>query len=110
VADRLHRLGATVTVYDPMGSGNALVSFPELAYSDSAIGAATNADVIVVVTPWPEFADVDAAKVATVVSSRVVVDACQGLRITAWREAGWQASSLTGLTSDFVSATCREGA
>ena len=56
VADRLRSLGATVTVYDPMGSGNALVAFPELAYADSAIAAAAAADVIVVVTAWPEFA------------------------------------------------------
>ena len=31
VADQLHSLGADVTVYDPMGSGNALVAFPELS-------------------------------------------------------------------------------
>jgi len=97
VADQLHKLGATVTVYDPMGSGNALVSFPELAYSDSAITAATRADVIVVVTPWPEFAGVDAAKVAEVVSNKKIVDACQAISITAWCEAGWQVRSVTGL-------------
>jgi UDPglucose 6-dehydrogenase len=28
VADRLHALGAMVTVYDPMGNGNALASHP----------------------------------------------------------------------------------
>lgn len=28
---------------------------------------------------------------------QVIVDACQGISVTAWREAGWQVSSLTGL-------------
>jgi UDPglucose 6-dehydrogenase len=97
VADQLHSLGATVTVYDPMGSGNALVTFPELTYADSAITAAADADVIVVVTAWPELAEVDAAEVAKVVSGKVVVDACQGISITAWCDAGWQVSSLTGV-------------
>lgn len=97
VADRLRKAGASVTVYDPMGACNAVVSFPELAYSDSAMAAATQADVIVVVTPWAEFAHVDVAKVGEAVCSKVIVDSCQGIRIAAWREAGWRVSSLTGL-------------
>jgi UDPglucose 6-dehydrogenase len=97
VADELHSLGATVTVYDPMGSGNALAAFPELTYADSAIAAAIDADVIAVVTAWPEFAQADAGEVAGVAGDRVIVDACQGISISAWREAGWQVSSLTGV-------------
>jgi UDPglucose 6-dehydrogenase len=99
VADRLRSLGATVTVYDPMGGGNALVTFPELAYADSAITAASEADVIVVVTAWPEFGQADVAAVAGVVSAKVVVDACQGIDIAAWGDAGWRVSSLTGVGS-----------
>jgi UDPglucose 6-dehydrogenase len=95
VADQLHSLGAAVTVYDPMGSGNALAAFPELNYADSAIAAAVDADVIAVVTAWPEFAQVDAREVAGVVGGRVMVDACQAISVTAWREAGWHVSSLT---------------
>jgi UDPglucose 6-dehydrogenase len=95
VADQLHSLGATVTVYDPTGNGNALAAFPELTYADSAIAAAADADLIAVVTAWPEFAQVDAEEVACVVGGRVIVDACQGISVTAWREAGWQVSSLT---------------
>jgi UDPglucose 6-dehydrogenase len=97
VAAQLQSLGAKVIVYDPMGSGNALTAFPELSYADSAIVAAADADVIAVVTPWPEFTQVDAREVAEVVGDRLVVDACQGISVTAWREAGWQVSSLTGV-------------
>ena len=95
VADQLHSLGASVTVYDPMGSGNALAAFPELTYADSAIAAAADADAIAVVTAWPEFAQVDAGDVAGVVGGMIMVDACQGIDVNAWREAGWQATSLT---------------
>jgi UDPglucose 6-dehydrogenase len=97
VADRPRSLGATVTVYDPMGSGNALVAFPELAYANSAIAAAAAADVIVVVTAWPEFAQLDVAELADVVAGRVVVDACQGIDLAAWGDAGWRVCSLTGV-------------
>jgi UDPglucose 6-dehydrogenase len=99
VADKLRSLGATVTVYDPMGGGNALVAFPELAYADSAITAAAGADVIVVVTAWPEFGQADVAAVTAIVSGQAVVDACQGIDVVAWADAGWRVSSLTGVGS-----------
>jgi UDPglucose 6-dehydrogenase len=97
VAGQLHALGATVTVYDPMGSGNAVVAFPELTYADTGLAAAVGADIIVVVTAWPEFARMDAAEVAEVVRGKVVVDACQGINVAAWRDAGWRVASLTGV-------------
>lgn len=100
VADQLYSLGAAVTVYEPMGSGNALVAFPELTYADTAIAAAADADIIVVVTAWPEFARTDPAEFAAVVRGKVIVDACQGISVAAWREAGWQVSALTGVPAD----------
>jgi UDPglucose 6-dehydrogenase len=96
VADHLHSLGAAVTVYDPMGSDNSLAAFPELTHANSAIAAAAGADVIAVVTAWPEFAEAGAGEVAAVVGGMVIVDACQGIDANAWRAAGWQVTSLTG--------------
>ncbi len=104
VAERLRSLEATVTVYDPFGRGNALVAYPELSYADAAINAAANADVIVVVTAWPEFARLDPAEVAEVVRNKAVVDACQGLSISLWRDAGWRVSSLTGSQCPAIAA------
>jgi UDPglucose 6-dehydrogenase len=96
IAEQLRELGATVTVYDPMGGGNALVAYPELAYADSAVAAAASADVLVVTAAWPEFAQADAAAVARVAGRKAVVDACQGIDVATWLEAGWRVSSLTG--------------
>lgn len=96
VADQLHRLGARVTVYDPIASGNALAVFPEFAYADSALAAVNNADSLVVATAWPEFASVSPAAVSEVTCGRLVVDACQGIPAAGWRAAGWHVSSLTG--------------
>jgi len=96
VACRLHVLGAQVTVYDPMATGNALASFPELAYADSAVEAASGAEVVLVLTTWPEFAGISPVATGAVVASMTVVDACQGIDGTAWQQAGWNVLSLTG--------------
>jgi UDPglucose 6-dehydrogenase len=96
IACRLHRLGAGVTVYDPMATGNALMVAPELAYSDSALSALSQADAVVVVTAWAEFAEISPAAAGTAAGSMTVVDACQGIDATAWQEAGWRVLSLTG--------------
>lgn len=96
VACRLHVLGAQVTIYDPMATGNALTSFPELAYADSAVEAASGADVVLVLTAWPEFAQISPATTGAVAASMTIVDACQGIDGAAWQQAGWKVVSLTG--------------
>jgi UDPglucose 6-dehydrogenase len=96
IACRLQLLGAEVTVYDPMATGNALTVSPELAYADSAMAALRQADVTVVVAAWPEFAEVSPVAAGDAVASMTVVDACQGIDMAAWQEAGWSVFSLTG--------------
>ena len=96
VACRLHILGAQVTVYDPMATGNALAAFPELAYADSAVEAASGADVVLVLNAWPEFAEISPTATGAAVASMTVVDACQGIDVAAWRGVGWKVASLTG--------------
>jgi UDPglucose 6-dehydrogenase len=105
LSEQLRALGATVTVYDPMGGGNALVACPELAYADSAIAAAEAADVLVVTAAWPEFAQADATQVGRVVCRKAVVDACKGIDIATRRAAGWQVSSLTGIPASQLRST-----
>ena len=96
IACRLHGLGADVTVYDPMAMGNALTVSPELAYADSALAALNQADVVVVVAAWPEFAEISPAAAGSEAGSMTVVDACQGIDIALWQAAGWRVLSLTG--------------
>jgi UDPglucose 6-dehydrogenase len=96
IAHEFHALGAEVTVYDPMAAGNALAAYPELGYADSAPAAVADADVLVVLTAWPEFARMVPAEIAAGVARKFVVDACQGIDAESWRDAGWEVSSLTG--------------
>ena len=79
IACRLHELGAHVTVYDPVAMGNALEVAPQLAYADSALEAARDADAVLVATAWPEFAGMSPFATKSVSASMTVVDACQGI-------------------------------
>ena len=90
-------MGVLTSAVDPMANGNALVAFPGLAYADSAISAAVGADAVVVVTAWPEFAQASPADVGGVVARMIVIDSCQGIGVPAWRQAGGNVSSLTGV-------------
>jgi UDPglucose 6-dehydrogenase len=89
VADRLSRLGAEVVVYDPVATGAALVSFPHLAFADSALAAAHEADAVLIGTAWPEFAAINPAAAAAAVRAQLLVDACQAIRPALWQAAGW---------------------
>jgi len=95
IACRLHELGAHVTVYDPVAMGNAVEVSPQLTYADSAVEAARDADAVLVATAWPEFAGISPFATQAIGASMTVVDACQGIHYSTWREAGWKVLSLT---------------
>lgn len=89
VADRLTRLGAEVVVYDPVATGTALVAFPHLGFADSALAAAHEADVVLTVTAWAEFAAINPAAAAAAVRTTCLIDACRAIHPPLWRSAGW---------------------
>jgi UDPglucose 6-dehydrogenase len=89
VAGQLHLKGAGVVVYDPQAMDNARRIFPTLAYADSVLDACRGAHVVLHLTEWPEFRDLDPAVVGDVVANRVLLDGRNFLDDGAWRAAGW---------------------
>ncbi|WP_418957407.1 UDP-glucose dehydrogenase family protein [Streptomyces tritici] len=89
VAGQIQLQGGQVTVYDPKGMENARRLFPTLVYADSALEAVRGADVVLHLTEWSEFRDLDPAELGEVASSRVVLDGRNTLDPVRWREAGW---------------------
>jgi UDPglucose 6-dehydrogenase len=89
VAQILHGMGAEVTVYDPAATENARRVCPELKYAETAVGAATGADVLLLLTDWPEFAELDPAELGAVTASKTIIDGRYMLDPAAWRAAGW---------------------
>jgi UDPglucose 6-dehydrogenase len=89
VAGRIQLHGATVTVYDPQAADNARRVRPTLNYAASALEACEGAHVVLHLTEWPEFRDLDPAELKTVVANPVIVDGRLSLDAAAWRAAGW---------------------
>ncbi|MGW6395613.1 UDP-glucose dehydrogenase family protein [Streptomyces sp. NPDC055103] len=89
VAGQIHLQGGQVTVYDPKGMENARRLFPTLGYADTALDAVRGADVVLHLTEWREFRELDPAELAAVVSSPVLLDGRNALDSALWRAAGW---------------------
>lgn len=94
VARTMHGLGATVRVYDPAALDNARRMYPELRYGTSAMDVARDADVVVLLTEWAEFRQIDPTVLAQVVRRTRIVDGRHALDADVWRSAGWEYRAL----------------
>jgi UDPglucose 6-dehydrogenase len=94
VASRIALGGATVTVYDPAALDNARRDYPDLHYAESAIDAVRDADVVLHLTEWREFRDMDPGVLSDVVARRYIVDGRNALDPGRWRAAGWHYRAL----------------
>ncbi|WP_318203187.1 UDP-glucose/GDP-mannose dehydrogenase family protein [Streptomyces sp. SCL15-4] len=89
VAGQIHLQGGQVTVYDPKGMANARKVFPTLGYADSAEEAVRGAHVVLHLTEWREFGELDPAALGEVAADRVLLDGRNTLDPELWRRAGW---------------------
>ena len=94
VAASLQLQGAQVAVYDPKANANARKVFPTLRYVDSVREAATHADIVLHLTEWQEFRELDPAELGQIVEQKYIVDGRNALDVTAWRAAGWTYRAL----------------
>ena len=76
IAERLLTMGARVRVYDPIAMTACRAQNPNLRviYCDDAGSVAENADAIVLVTEWAEFAKLDLAAMALRMNRAVLID------------------------------------
>lgn len=84
VIRRLARLGAAITAFDPV-----VRSVADVKVAPDPFSACQDADVVVVLTEWEEFAHLDLDRLAQVVNRRVVVDARNILDPKAVRQHGF---------------------
>jgi UDPglucose 6-dehydrogenase len=94
VARMLQQGGAIVRVYDPQAVENARRAYPDLEYATSTFDAARDADVVVLLTEWSEFREVDPNALGDVVAHRRVVDGRHALHAEGYRAAGWEYRAL----------------
>ena len=94
IAGMLSLKGAQVMVYDPQALDNCRRLYPTLGYADSALGACTGADMVIVATEWKEFIGLDPKSVAEVARGRHVLDGRNCLPREAWESAGFDYRAL----------------
>ncbi len=89
LAARLQADGARVSAYDPVAQGEASKLMRGVTFADSSLEALRDVDAIVVVTEWPEFAELDWNEVAQVTQGRTVIDGRNFLDSNTVRAAGF---------------------
>ncbi|MFC5815438.1 UDP-glucose dehydrogenase family protein [Nonomuraea harbinensis] len=94
VAVTIGRQGGRVTIYDPIALDNVRKAHPQLAYGESALDAVRGAHVVLLLTEWQEFLDLDPEALGEVVATRKIVDGRNALDAEAWRSAGWHYRAL----------------
>ncbi|MFF2780214.1 UDP-glucose dehydrogenase family protein [Streptomyces sp. NPDC058052] len=94
VAASLHREGAEVRVHDPEGIGNARRAHPELRCEEDLLTACQGAELVLHLTEWGQYRELDPAKLARVVREPVLLDARNALAHEEWRAAGWTVEAL----------------
>jgi UDPglucose 6-dehydrogenase len=90
LSGRLAGEGAQVRVYDPVAAGKADTMLAGARICQSALEAVDGADAVVLVTEWPEFAELDwAGEVKPRLKQAIVVDGRNFLDRDALVEAGF---------------------
>ncbi len=94
VAATLQARGGDVRVHDPKANDNARRACPGLTTAASVEEACRDADIVLVLTDWAEFAGIDPVALADVVRRPRVIDGRLVLDPDKWRAAGWDFHAL----------------
>jgi UDPglucose 6-dehydrogenase len=94
VAAQIRLQGGDVVVTDPAALENARRAWPQLHYEDKAEVACTGADVVLLLTEWDQYRQLDPAMLADIVRQRNMLDGRNALDPVRWRAAGWTYRAL----------------
>jgi UDPglucose 6-dehydrogenase len=94
VAAAIQLEGGLVRVHDPAALENARAAFPTLDYAIDVVKACEHADVVLHLTEWAEYRELDPGRLAKAVRTPRLLDARHGLDRGAWRAAGWTVHTL----------------
>lgn len=94
IAAQLHAAGATVTVHDPKAIANAKKRFPALSFAQSVTQCVSGSDLVLHLTAWREYRDLDPADLISLVKSPRIIDGRNTLNRDRWISAGWKFHGL----------------
>ena len=94
IAAQLQAAGATVVVHDPKGIEPARKRFPNLQYSENVAECIKAADLILHLTEWREYRELDPSLLGPLVKNKIIIDGRNALDRDSWRNAGWKFHAL----------------
>ena len=94
IAAAIYTAGGDVVVHDPQAMANARAAYPNMAYASSVQEALTGADLVLLLTEWRDYTQLDPAAVAGLPTRPLVLDGRNALDPARWRAAGWQYRGL----------------
>jgi UDPglucose 6-dehydrogenase len=97
VATAIRSQGATVRIHDPRANDNARRACPELEYVDDPEKACEGADIVLHLTEWSQYRELDPVGLRSVMGTPRILDARNVLPLSKWRAAGWIAQSMGAL-------------
>jgi UDPglucose 6-dehydrogenase len=94
IAAQLQAAGADVVVHDPKAIENARKRFPKLGFAASVAECVKDSDLILHLTEWREYRELDPKALASLVKKKIVIDGRNALDRDKWRSSGWQFHAL----------------
>ena len=94
IAAQIAAAGAIVTIHDPKAIAPAKKRFPALGFSEDIEGALKGADLVLHLTEWKVYRELDPAKMAKLVANPIIIDGRNALDRDAWIAAGWKFRAL----------------
>ena len=94
IAAQIQAAGAVVTVHDPKAIANAQKRFPALNFAATVEDALKDAELVLHLTEWKIYRDLNPVKMKTLVKSAIMIDGRNALDREAWRSAGWRFRAL----------------
>lgn len=94
ISAQLQAAGALVVVHDPKAIDNARKRFPKLGFATTAEECVKDSDLILHLTEWREYRELDPIALATLVKKKIIIDGRNALDRDKWRASGWQFHAL----------------
>ena len=94
IAVQIAAAGALVTIHDPKAIEPAKKRFPALGFEENVESALKGADLVLHLTEWKQYRELDPVKVKSLVSSSIIIDGRNALDREAWIAAGWKFRAL----------------
>ena len=98
IAAQIHAAGATVVIHDPKAIKPAGKRFPALQFSESIDEVLKGADLVLHLTEWKIYREIDPVKAKSLVAQPIIIDGRNALDRKKWVDAGWHFRAL-GVTN-----------